>query len=755
MASSHDPSPWTTTRDFTRALLDEPHQLLNDVHADVGSLGPQLLADVMGECAISFDGMASEDSKKQRSNLRRLPLSQASGYSASFDLKEVLYFPPRSIPRKYDDDTAFSSSTIINLLYVYPCLIRWNTGQSSNNYQSNGLHRFSIRIQVVEQELALDQQSFDSSDPTYQALQAIYNPSTPAGPPLVEAFFTKTFKIQSENKIGSKTKPTRKDTPLRDEVKIRLPDILDRRHFLQFTLFVLHDNVNVEKISETTIPFIISSKETTSGTRVTTVIPNGLHRIRLSEEVQIHVETRLASSFHVADPSIATLLRDYPLVSSSASSGASANSGIDSSHSGNDVIVHALSGFPFLDIFASASGHAVKRHFLSLVHAHLINLVNQKCPPYYFESVFDMFCRGDSSWHRLVPWETTDPLLAIFRGLFEIFDKARTSFQDREHPLLSMQYMRLVKSFLDNFDEVIFEHHDSVEAQHSEICDNSIRDSVDSSNAHDDDDLYEAPLESLNQAKDRKRSPRFTVISPRNDMQPKPFSRRAFVASRSDEIKAESELSEDRDYFDDDETVMTFSTYTSRMDSGSVFPVIPEKECLSVGDYDEVHQSNSLASEIQEETSLGWGCGSGIPTQQTRRRSPVQIKSSTPFFFAAKRAEDMANRMNSVAQMMIAPCIAPPVDEMIAGGSRRGPLPPGNGTVRNGKVRTSSEMITLNVRQETSTAICFRYLTKFSALYHFHRGLLIIKVLSNLVRMSKRRARRSTIHLICEEINLV
>jgi hypothetical protein len=355
-----------------------------------------------------------------------------------------------------------------------------------------------------------------------------------------------------------------------------------------------------------------------------------------------------------------------------------------------------------------APGYAVKRHFLSLVHAHLVNLIHQKCPPYYFESVFDMFGRGDSSWHRLVPWERTDRLLAIIRGMFEILDKARTAHQEREHPMLSVHYLRLVKSFLDNFDEDLFAHHSS-EVQYSENGDNSTRDSIDSSHALNDDALDEAPSVSFHESNDRKRTPRYTVTSPRGDVQPKSFSRKAFVASRSEEIQAESDLGDDMDYFDDDETVMTLSTYTSRMDSGSVFPVIPEQESLSIRECDEIHHSKSSTLEIQEETSTGWGCGSGIPSQSTRRRSPLQIKSSTPFSFAAKRAEDMANRMNNVAQMMIAPCIAPPVDEMIAGGSKGGSLSLGNGAVRNGKIRAASELIASNVRQKKLTLCNFSW----------------------------------------------
>ena len=253
-------------KDFTKALLDEPpHSHNGALPLDTEPLlGPQLLADVMGDCAISFDGPTTIDNGMNRSKLRRLPPHSQSGYSSSFDIKEVLYLPPRSSPRKYEDDTALCSSTVINLLYVYPRLIRWKANSTVLN-NVLGDDNLSIRIQVVEQELPPGQQSFDSTDLTYHSLQAVYNPSSPAGPPLVEHLFTKLVKRKQANddKRGenTKTKEKRQDIHLKDEVKIRLPDVLDRRHFLQFSLFSIRcSDGGTKLLAETIVPFIISSK---------------------------------------------------------------------------------------------------------------------------------------------------------------------------------------------------------------------------------------------------------------------------------------------------------------------------------------------------------------------------------------------------------------------------------------------------------------------------------------------------------------
>ena len=696
-------------KDFTKALLDEPphsHNGALPLDDTEVLLGPQLLADVMGDCAISFDGPTTLDNGTNRSNhrskLRRLPPHSQSGYSSSFDIKEVLYLPPRSLPRKYEDDAALCSSTVLNLLYVYPRLIRWKANSTLIN-NVHGDDYLSIRVQVVEQELPPGQQSFDSTDLTYHSLQAIYNPSSPAGPPLVESLFTKLVKREHANddKRGenTKTKEQRQDIHLKDEVKIRLPDVLDRRHFLQFSLFSIQcSDGGTKLLAETTVPFIISSKESTSGGRVTTIIPNGLHRIQLSDGLQIHVETRLASSCHISDPSVATVLRDFSVVSSATNSSSSVVTDMDSTSSSSDIIVRASSGFSFLDILTMASGQAVKHHFSTLITANMLNFVSQICPTFYFKS-FDMFVNSGSEWHRLVALDKTDALFAIIRSLFEILDKTRTSYQERDCSMLSLQYQRLVKSFLDSFDEPCFAlKHSDTEMQYSEMGDSvserHFNESIESGHTNDDDAYYDVPSSSLNEVKDnRKRVPKYTVKSPKSDISTKTFSRTAFVATRSDQIKAETEMEDydntmyGREYFDDDQTVVTLGTITSKADS--VFPIILETK--SFGNYqNEITKSKSSMSGIEEEISIGWTCGSGIASTSTPpKRSPTaQPKSSTPFSFASKRAEYMANRVNTMAQLVMAPCIAPSVDEMITGSNESDP----NKSLGNGNVRVTSQI---------------------------------------------------------------
>jgi len=239
--------------DFTRALLEDPPKRQDEF--ECSSLVPSLLADVMGDGAISAEEPIS--GKRQRSNLRRLPPTQDAGYSSSFDVKEVLYMPPRCSPQKYDDDSSICSSTLLNLLYVYPRLIRLDATKVKE--VSHNAH-YTLRVRVVEQEIQLSSRSFDTRDRrNLRPLDSVYNPTSPAGPAMIESFHTKLVRLDIGNAVDKKGTSGRKDVPLRDEVKIRLPDILDKRHSLQFTLLLVKDESEV--VAETEMPFIISSKD--------------------------------------------------------------------------------------------------------------------------------------------------------------------------------------------------------------------------------------------------------------------------------------------------------------------------------------------------------------------------------------------------------------------------------------------------------------------------------------------------------------
>jgi hypothetical protein len=634
--------------DFTRALLEDSKEITDSS----SSLGPQLLADVMGDCAISFEGpsaaatAAAGDGKKHRSNLRRLPPSHESGYSSSFDIKEVLYFPPRSAARKYEDNMTFCSNTTINLMFIYPRLIRMS-GEKKKG--SSNVNSVSVRIQIVEQDFSEGNRAFDGAEGAYEPMEAIYNPTSPAGPPLVESFFTKYADLSQDeignSKSGKAKSTSKKDVPLREEIKVRLPYVLDRRHFLQFSIFSVKDSKCDELIAEATIPLIISSKEPCSGGRVTTIMPNGLHRIQLGEEFQLHVETRLASSSHISDPSIATLLRDTPFGKENA-------------------VVHPTFGIPFVDILFMASGSAIKRHFVSLMTANMMNLVTQKCPFVYFEPLFDML-GSNATWYRLSSWENTDAMLSIIRCLFEILDKTRISYQEKYGSIVCPQYDRLLKSFLDTFDEPsVADNGNNQDVDIDELVSEWHLDSTDFG------DINGGGLSSYKHPDSNRgaRSSKYLIKSPKSEIKEAPFSRRAYVPTKTEQLKAEAEMYDDdiytREFFDDDETVASFSTMTSR----TVFPMILESRSFLTESINELREevplahSNSLLTQGSD--GNGFNCGKVLGFDTPARSK--KTASPTPFSFAGKRAEYVATRVNSVAQLVLAPCVAPSTDDVMS-----------------------------------------------------------------------------------------
>ncbi|KAL7456061.1 hypothetical protein ACHAWC_008790 [Mediolabrus comicus] len=582
------------------------------------------------------------DGKKHRSDLRRLPPSNQSGYSSSCDIKEVLYFPPRSSARKYEDNMYFCSNTTINLMYIYPRLIRMSVGEKKKG-RNKGLDSVSVRVQIVEQDFSEGNRAFDGAEGVYEAMPAIYNPSSPAGPPLVESYFTKSADLTKgevkKSKAGKiKSSSSKLDVPLREEIKVRLPDVLDRRHFLRFSIFPVNGNNCDDLIAETTIPLIISSKESISGGRVTTIMRNGLHRIQLGEEFQVHVETRLASSSHISDPSIATLL-----------------------------LVHPKFGIPFVDILFMASGNSIKRHFITLMTANLMILGNQKCLPVYFEPLFDIL-GSNAAWYRLSSWEKTDAVLAIIRSLFEILDKTRVSYQEKYGSIVCPQYNRLIKSFFDAFDEpsAVDNGYDTQDGGVDELMISELHlDSTDSGDTNGDG------LSSFNnKEKDRgARSSKYRVKSPRSsEIKETPFSRRAYVPTRTEQLKAEAEVYDDiyaREFFDDDETVASFSTMTSR----TVFPMIVEsKSILNESFTNDLRENIPLEhsnSFLTQEDGNGFTCGKVLGFDTPSRSKKASAPTPTPFSFAGKRAEYMATRVNSVAQLVLAPCVAPSMNEIM------------------------------------------------------------------------------------------
>ena len=64
--------------------------------------------------------------------------------------------------------------------------------------------------------------------------------------------------------------------------------------------------ISLLPLAEATIPLSSSStRDSMTGIKSTTVIPNGCHRLKLGE-FRLHLETRLVSSVHVSDAAVAT-----------------------------------------------------------------------------------------------------------------------------------------------------------------------------------------------------------------------------------------------------------------------------------------------------------------------------------------------------------------------------------------------------------------------------------------------------------------
>lgn len=158
--------------------------------------------------------------------------------------------------------------------------------------------------------------------------------------------------------------------------------------------------------------------------------------------------------------------------------------------------------------------------------------------------------------------------------------------------MISLHYYRLLKTFLDSFDDLIFLRHSSgSELLDPENGDDSLDNSAWTDGAYFEEvNSADAPLSATKASFEDQRtnSSKYRFASPKNSgIGVAPFSRKAFVATRMEQMKAEAEMHDDdlytNDYFDDDETVMTFGTMASRMDSGSVFPINLETKSSNIG----------------------------------------------------------------------------------------------------------------------------------------------------------------------------
>lgn len=576
--------------DFSESLLRSPDIL------DTGEISskPLMLVDSSGDSAIMINPEATDPMKRKRSDLIRLKTCTIpAGYADSSEVRQLLYFPTgaRQIPQY------LSPWAPINLLYLYPSSMKI---MDKEHVQETSKHDcYSVRIRLVKQVKK-------HTDTSYIPEAAFYNPSL-IGDPLVTAVYTKIPLLATLKKASPKSSQA---IPFRDEIKMKLPAILDGTHYLQFTLYSLrirsevddHGGLEQNFIAEALIPLAsLSAKEPVLGTKVVTVIPNGVHRIKLSS-FQLHVQSKLMSNIHVSDPCIASVLRDFPSQAPRVAQSQIA---------------------PYVSILSSASLQSVHDHFYPLMFLFL-----REC---MLSSKFRFSCK------TLCSTDANEILatLEYLRCIVGIIDKVKNTCTDSNGSTRCI-IGKALKEVIDNFDENIF------------IVDNEIDDSpneddlsIQFSESDDQDPVkpennrvqFEKGLSRKNLIHHSKASRRRRKYVDRfyaSLDNTSPMNRKAYGVTKIDRLKAEAELYESEhiltELVDDDETIVTATTWQSH-----------------------VHKApTTFPSDLFH----------GGPAQQESVKSNLSSRFSqtmTPL----ERAKDVAMRLNSVAKNFVAPCVSP------------------------------------------------------------------------------------------------
>ena len=610
--------------DLSQSLLQSP-PFIDEAGKDNS---PRLLVDTSGECAIMVNPEQRSSSSRKRSNLIRLPPSNVpSGYSDSSEVREILYLPP-SANQQIESHGIHAYGAHCNFLYLYPRLIK----KDAVDTLPSG-HSYSVRIRLVKQVIDLN------GNKTYKPQVAIYNPSL-LGTPIVEAVYTK-LPILSMLKRNSND--LNAGIYLRDEIKLKLPDVVDGTYSIEFSLYSVEVKCDMEDqrgvaqsfVAETLIPLSSNhGKEYAPLKKVSTIIPNGLHRIKLSN-YQLHVQSRLFSNIHVSDPAVATFIRNFT----------------ENHHDAKGNFVSPSK------ILSNASREAVTQHFHALLYMHLRYFTNQELLRFDFKS------------GKIIDTKSTSAVIEKMKSLMEILHIVKGDHSGKARATCDQLVKKMFKSAFDGFDE---EHFNDAKDITSKVTTYSSTRSIgtelsdESTNSNDQD----GSNLNLNSKKDQdinefnEHDVRISAIYPsslrRTTLEDRdkrlqqvysslnstaPLNRTAYGASKIDRMKAEAELYESREFIseliDDDETVVTAATWQShaRLVSSSM-------NSVSVSDQMQQKGTSNAHTKLNEQepydvTSV---------TTDGRRFLP-----ETPL----DKAKDFARRMNTVANVFFAPCVAP------------------------------------------------------------------------------------------------
>jgi hypothetical protein len=659
--------------DFLQSMLFTPPEL--DLGEQKAGL-PKLLVDVSGDSAIMLNpsSSSSDIGNRKRSCLVRLPISdEPCGYAEASEIREVLHLPARA-DKQYDVDSPPPYRAILNLLYLYPRLLRLlptevrSDDPGLRRNESADTNRYTVRVRLVQNALALDNNK-EQVESLNRSLEAFHNSAPWAGPPMLHAVYTK---ISGGKASGShnQLESLKQGIPMKDEIKMRLPSILDGSYYLQFTLFAVeltgdipddtssasvtegsHGDdciLSVTAIAETTVPLSSATRDPTSGTRVTTIIPNGCHRLKLGE-FQLHIETRVVSSIHVSDPAVSTALRDFPIAQPEFDEGSSSSFRVlelvpsrsiigRSTDNSNPIVDLKL---PYTALFSAASESTM------LGHCHLI----------FFMHLCNMVDRGLDS-------ELDDPVSPQFifdniRSLFEVLRKVKKKLHFSPGQDTQRQIDKFLKILLDSIDEGLIsnEHVDGADDESTDGIVDQVhldrsRSNHSTNNGEDNgDDDADGPRDegavrlrhkdSIRHGVDIRISKSVSAIGAAGI----PFLRVAYGVTKPGGKRMESDLSRNgvrlTHLFDDDVTVSTSllsltdppKTENGRHESA-------EQNSLNL------HEEATVISDEDNQS-----------IKQSEPHPSVSIDTKRPPRSLGELG--LAKRVRSAAQVMLAPCVAP------------------------------------------------------------------------------------------------
>ena len=631
--------------DWLQALLSEPTDMDGKkLPLQTQSLSktdaPKLLCDVSGDYAVMLEG---RDKSHKRSNLARLPChKKSSGYALSAEIREMLYLPARP-EKKYDMD-APSFRSMLNLLYLYPRLLRSSSDQQADAKQKkrDSISKYTVRVRLVRSSLDVDGNKVASSNTPLEAFHS-FSPWA-GGSPLSKEVYTKVAAHQLSSKYKNGGRQDGKvEQPMKDEMKLRLPMILDGTFFLQFTLFDITSDgttegagVSLRAVGESSIPLSSSTiRDTTGGMKIATVIPNGCHRLKVGD-FRLYVESRLVSSVHIGDAAVAVAVRDFP-VAAVAENSVPPNRAILSRFSPVEIPVPLEHGARFSALFLNASEGTLCSYFQLLLYSHLSNLVQGQ----QTGATANFPGRGDFMVGNLL-------------SFFRILEKVKR----RLDPARLKVFLKMV---IDEFDESTLrpknrngEIDDDASDLGSEV--DLVEAITGSTQAEgsigivdmDEDFLDEGAVRVRH--KDSLRDGIEKRLNRRKSVDGASLSRVAYGNSKMDRLKAEAELYYDgvrfAHLYDDDETIMTAGT--------ALHNITDMKQRQLAAAALERQQNRGQSWAIDQKNKNGFYSDRSLQAATAAASSVIQSHQSQD---ANMHDDGFATRVKSVANTIIAPCV--------------------------------------------------------------------------------------------------